>query len=176
MCAIGDVDLRRKLLVRDIIVIIITIKHFRYVVVCPEIRYSVGLCIRMIPPGSVVGHKIDDHFHAGIMHSFRKSFKFLHTPFHINCKTRIYIIVVLDSIRRSSLTFDNARKITDNAIRGKIRFCGILDNTCKPDAVRAKITYGIQKTGCVISHLSASVLSQCAVGHTSGSLICQQTR
>ena len=53
----------------------------------------------------MIRHKVYDYLEAGIVSPFNKLKEFLHSPFGIICKIRIYIVVIHNGIRASGVSF-----------------------------------------------------------------------
>ena len=98
-----------------IIEIIVRRKAQRHIIAFAQILHSSRLGIRKILTRHMVWHEINDNFHSSLMGTPKQSFKFFHTPLRLYGEIRIYIIIILDSIRRTGPAFNDRRMITTNA-------------------------------------------------------------
>ena len=123
-----------------------------------QILHALGLADRVILTRHVVGHEVDDHFHASLVGTLHQCLELLHTLLHIDCEVRIHVIIVRNGVGRASLTFDDGRMVLGDAVGGIVRLRGVADDACKPDMAHAHLPDFLQGAGREVVHLSTSVL------------------
>ena len=133
------------------------IEALALIVACSQVFNSFGLLVGMIVSRHMIGYKIDNHFQTSLVGTVDEILEFLHTVFHFHGQIRIYIVVILDSIRRTGLTFNNCRMILLNAVSAVIGLRGMFDNSRVPNVCCSQMFDFIQCFCRKIGHLATSV-------------------
>ena len=80
----------------------------------------------------VVGNEVDDHLHTCFMGPLHQGFKFSHTMRHLIGQVRINIVIILDGIGRTSLTFHHGPMIALDTVGCIVCLGGMFNHSCVP--------------------------------------------
>ena len=72
-----------------------------------EILDAGGSGVGMIAAGGVIGHKVDNHLHAGVVGAGHESLKLSHTVVDVDGNIGVHVIIVLDGVGRAGLALDH---------------------------------------------------------------------
>lgn len=165
----AQVDGGGEKLAGDVIIIVGGREKHVGVIVRAEILDTGGSGVGVIAAGGVVGHKVDDYLHAGVVSAGHESLKLGHTVVDIDSNIGVHVIIVLDSVRRAGLTLDHVGIVgRRDALVAIIGLGGVLYDACIPHGRHAEfLDAGEHAVGDVV-HLARAVLREGAVGHTVG--------
>ena len=88
----------------------------------------------------MIGHKVDDHLHPGVMRAGDKSLKLPYAVIDLNRDVRIHVIVILYRIGRSSLALDHGGIIAVYAVGAVVGLIGMFDYSRIPHVSHAKVS------------------------------------
>ncbi len=108
----------------------------------------------MVASGHMVRYKVDYDFHPFAVGAFYEIFEFGNTCRYIGRNIGIYVVVVLDSIRRSGLPFHHVRVVALYAVSRIVGAVGVLDHACIPDVCHSHVGYASEYLGCDVVEFS----------------------
>ena len=112
----------------------------------------------------MVGHKVHDDAQAGLVGAHDKLFELLHPLFHLHCQIGIHVVVVLNGIRASGLTFHHHGVVTTDAEVRVVGLRGMLYDAGVPHVGDAEILDFAKGFRREVGHRAASVLGLGAAG------------
>ena len=134
------------------------VKVLVYIIVLPQISHTLRFTNGVVLPSHMIGDEINNHFHAYIVRSFHQSFKLVHTLRHLHGKVGVDIIIVGNSVWRTSLSLHNGWMLLRDAV-GRIIGCRCMANNAREPHMREPhVVNTIEHVRGDVVHLPYSIL------------------
>ena len=123
----------------------------------------------------MVGHKVDDDLHAGLVCTFYELLELAHALVDVVGQIRIDVVVVSDGIGRSCHALHHGRVLAWYAMLAVVCRGGVADDTRIPHMGEAHAVDAAQPFRVEVAHLSRPVDAQRAVGNAGRVTVAKET-
>ena len=132
-------------------------------VVLTQVAHAGRACNGVVFAGHVVGHKVDDDLHVGLMGALHQGLEFGHTAGHVDGQVGVDVVIIGDGIGRTGLAFRHRGVLPGNAVAGIVGGGGVTDDASVPDMGESHAPDAAQTHRIEIVHLAHAVLEKRAV-------------
>ena len=141
------VDLSAKRGAGKVIKIILGREEYAGIVLLTEVYHALGLGIGVVAACHVVGNEVDNHLQSCSVGSLHQLGELLHAVGHGGGQVGVYVVVVLDGIGRTCLTFHRGLVVGADAEMAVVGLRGMLDKAGVPYVGGAQLLDGSKSLG-----------------------------
>ena len=127
------VELASEFALRDVVEIVVRAEGVGRVIVGAKLRGAVWLGVGVVLARHVVGYEVNEDFQVSTVSALHQVFEFLHTFRYVLGQIGVYVIIILDGVRRSGLALDDGGMVGADIVAAVVSLCGVLDDARVPD-------------------------------------------